>query len=204
MPNYSVVRLTKPFRSLPPRQLARLVLGASLLGSILWTSLPASTAMSGPMCTLACCAGRAPHAAGSCMNGSCHVNLSGRKSANAHHQPGSYKSEQLCGLPRFVARVAHLRATAIVGADQANGKLPANQNTLTASSLGQPCQPDCGRCLSGFANSGRKRDAATLTSATRLRTPSRVGRAVDDGKIIRNLDSQFSLCGPRGPPPSFS
>src|SRR5690349_10464722 len=54
------------------RIVVRTVLAVSLLLAFLASSFPLTTIASGPMCTLACCAGRPPHAAGSCMNGSCH------------------------------------------------------------------------------------------------------------------------------------
>jgi hypothetical protein len=79
--------------------------GATLLLSILWANIPTASLASGPMCNLACCAGRAPHAAGSCMNGSCHAFLMGRaETSKIHVHLPVHESEQLCGLPRRTTR----------------------------------------------------------------------------------------------------
>jgi len=185
-------------------RITRTFLTVALLSVFLAGSVPVMTLASGPMCTLACCAGRPPHAAGSCMNGSCHANLSRGKSGHVHHQPVIYETEQLCGMQHRAARFAKLRVTSIVSAGQESGRSGGNQNSVTASTLGKPCQPDCGSCAPGSANSNRKRDAATLAFATQPRSLNGARRAVVDGNLTRNFDSLCSQCSPRGPPLSCS
>jgi len=175
-----------------------------MLVGVLASTFPLAVVASGPMCTLTCCAGRAPHAAGSCMNGSCHANLTRRKSAHDHHQLARYQFEQLCGMRRLAARFANLRVTAILSADQDTGRFAGNQDSLTASTLGQPCQPDCGSCSTGSTSSNRKRDSATLAYAAHARPPTGARRDVVDGNLLRSLDSLCNQYSPRGPPLSFS
>ena len=75
---------------------ARTILAVTLLltlltGNIVWSAASAG----GPMCTLACCAGRAPHAAGSCMNGSCQAGVSEHDHASSsfHHHHEETQAE---------------------------------------------------------------------------------------------------------------
>ena len=83
----SVAKLNRQSSRSPLVWVSRLLVGATLLLSLLASSFPLGTLASGPMCTLACCAGRAPHAAGSCMNGSCHAFLTGHPNkGHIHHE----------------------------------------------------------------------------------------------------------------------
>src|SRR4051794_5140490 len=85
------------------KSIARVFLATILLLGFVASTLPLESIASGPLCTLSCCAGRAPHAAGSCMNGSCHAFLG--KDSSHHRAPvGTQVNEQLCGLARAVRR----------------------------------------------------------------------------------------------------
>src|ERR1700687_1161307 len=85
-----------------PRAAPRIVLAAALLLALVSSTFPVAALASAPMCHLACCAGRAPHAAGSCMNGSCHAFLTGHtKKIHIHHEAPTEQTEQLCGLSRL-------------------------------------------------------------------------------------------------------
>src|SRR5437660_6780439 len=77
---------------------ARLILAVLLLAGLASTAAPLITNASGTLCKLSCCAGRAPHAAGSCMNGACHTFLRKSQSGRLHVRP---QVEHYCGLPRF-------------------------------------------------------------------------------------------------------
>ena len=73
---------------------ARAMLAVMLLlmlvaGSIVW---PASA--SGPLCAMACCAGKAPHAAGSCMHGSCETGVTANKTGNGDAKASHHHQEQ--------------------------------------------------------------------------------------------------------------
>ena len=89
-------------------RVSRVILGAMLLVAILSANIPSSVIASGPMCTLACCAGRAPHAAGSCMNGSCHAFLAGHNQKPHIHQTRVRVAEQVCGLSRATKNASRL------------------------------------------------------------------------------------------------
>lgn len=103
-------------------RIARALLGAMLFFSVLASSFPLATLASGPMCTLACCAGRAPHAAGSCMNGSCHAFLTGHtKKIHIHHEAPTEQAEQLCGLSRLRVNASRIPLIETVTIDFGSG-----------------------------------------------------------------------------------
>jgi hypothetical protein len=185
----------------------RFALGLIVLGSVLWINLPISTATIGSLCTLACCSGRAPHAAGSCMNGSCHAVLN---RARSHaHKPIIHVQEQLCGLPQLGSNTRLARAPKAKTATRSYTQ-PADSNHLPdgtaigSSSIGKPCQPDCGSCTSAFANSNRLRNKAALSYGSKPRPPS--GRKFNgsDANLTRQLAVLCRERAPRGPPVSLS
>lgn len=187
-------------------RVARTVLTSALLAAFLAGSFPLPTIASGPMCRLACCAGRAPHVAGSCMNGSCHANLLSRsKAAHIHRQLPTPESEEMCGLPRSTGR---LNASVwLVRANPRSKETGENDTrdeaSLSATYLGKPCQPDCGSCASGFTSPSRKRDAAALGYAIQARPPSSAQLSDVEGSLTRKLSALCRQCAPRAPPLSL-
>ena len=171
--------------------------------AFLTSSLPLTTIASGPMCTLACCAGRAPHAAGSCMNGSCHANaLTRSKSAHIHRELLASHSERMCGLPRLTMRLnMSVRPPgAAVRPGQTRENNTAYKASVSATNLGKPCQADCGSCASGFTSPSRKRSVAALAYATQSRPPSNVRLADVEDSLTRKLTALCRQCAPRAPP----
>lgn len=194
-------------------RVARVILGGVLLLAILWVSIPASAIATGPMCQLACCAGRAPHAVGSCMNGSCHAFLtSHHKRSHSHHEAPSQRAEQLCGLQRLsmnTNRLPLMRVTIDFDSegysDQSRDRSnsASNQARVSTTALTKPCQPDCGSCASGFTSSKRQRHAAAGAYADRPRPPCDVRPGNVDYSPTRNLSAICRRSAPRGPPLPF-
>jgi hypothetical protein len=152
------------------------------------------------MCELACCAGRAPHAAGSCMNRSCHAVLPSRR--KAAHRVGRIASrpEHLCGVPRRI----EAKSSARIRPAQTISRTNSDQTSLSVASLARPCQPECGGCSSSFTNSNQQRSAATCSLPGRSR-PSPYVRLADLTYLkSRILDALCRQCAPRGPPLSSS
>ena len=185
----------------------RVIVGGVLLLAVLWGSVPASSLATGPMCTLACCVGRAPHAAGSCMNGSCHAFLN-RSRSHIHHEAVPRPSEQLCGLPRLTASLSRSgktlasepRLRASEGRSLKSASEPAR---LASATMGKPCALDCGAGTFSSTNQRRPREA-TLLLANRNRPPSIPGlaRAWDTNPLL--CEPRDTLASPRGPPKLFS
>ena len=191
---------------------ARVILGAALLLAILWGNIPVSTVATGPMCILACCAARAPHAAGSCMNRSCHADLRSRQIAtHIHRESPTPQFEQFCGLPKRAVRqslLSLLRAAAAHSGSSVDSKRStggqASQEapdhaSMSASSLGKPCQPDCSAGTFS-SNQRRPRESATHSFTDRARPPSNPGLLADANIFIYARDAIRWQTNPRAPP----
>jgi hypothetical protein len=184
-------------------RLAKVLVGSAVLLSILAVNLPLAVLASGPMCTLACCAGRAPHAAGSCMDGSCHVSF-GRQTRKVHsHHEATGHGEQLCGLSRLRSIGSSLLAIdtiTIVARPERSPNAPSDQTHVSPPVFTKPCQPDCGSCGPSFTKTNRQRNAVALAYANRPRPPSGITLHKRDRGLARKLDSHSRLGAPRGPP----
>lgn len=180
---------------------ARAILVALILCSLGSVALPLGSASATSACHLECCAGRAPHSAGSCRNGACHARI--RINPQAHAAPlFPTISEELCGLSSRSSAIAKRMAAArLNGLKTATGE--SNQSELTTTSAGRPCPPDCGGLASCFANAKQSRKAFA-GRAHSLRAHSVVSPS---DRFIHSVKSRAGLCRrsiPRGPPPSFA
>jgi len=194
-----------------PMLVARTILAALLLLTLLSASLPLTTIASGPTCKLACCAGRAPHAAGSCMNGSCHAFLMGRaKTSKIHLQFPVHESEQLCGLRRRTTRnsVVSLRGsialTLAASSERSRGSRTPGAANVSTSTLGKPCQPDCGTGALSSSSQSRPRDSGATSYADKPRPPSTARHEHSLFSHAKALDALCRRSRPRGPPISSS
>lgn len=196
-------------RSRPHLRIARAVLGVALLLTLLAGSFPLSTLASGPMCELACCAGRAPHAAGSCMNGSCHAFAASHQKKSHNHEA---KPEQLCGLARLKFNASRFGSFDNVTVDFTTSNNQSTNSTSTAPAtaslatpaITKPCQPDCGGLVSRSTGSRRQRDEAALAYSNRPHPPSRAKLQANDYRLTQALDACARRGVPRGPPVLFS
>ncbi len=190
---------------------ARVILGAILVLSILWANIPTAALASGPMCHLACCAGRVPHAAGSCMNGLCHAFLMGRpKTSKIHLQLPVHESEQLCGLRRRTTRnsMMSLRGstalTLLASSERSRGSRVPDAASVSTSTLGKPCQPDCGTGAFSSSSQSRTRDTGAVSYADKPRPPSTARHEHSSLSRAKALDALCRRSRPRGPPISSS
>jgi hypothetical protein len=192
---------------------ARAILGAILLLGLLSGSLPFASVSSAPVCKLACCVGRPPHAAGSCMSGSCHTGLvlHPATSNHAHEHTGKDRAEPLCGPAKITTSAALLgmqevptvsSATEGRTADRSQSPRggPEQRESVTTVVVVKPCQPDCGGCASGSTRHNRQSDLATLSYADRPRPPSSDQRAATSCEFAHNLDVLCRQSRPRAPP----
>jgi hypothetical protein len=184
-----------------------MILGAMLLLAILFANIPSPVLASGPMCTLQCCLGRAPHAAGSCRNGSCHAFLMGRpKTSKIHVQLPVHESEQLCGLPRSTTwnSVVSLRGstalTLAASAERSRGSRASEAASVSASTMGTPCQPDCGIGTFSSSSQIRPRDTGAISYADKPRPPTATRLAYSPFNLAKTLAALCRRSRPRGPP----
>ena len=192
---------------------AKVVLAALVLSSLLLASFPISTSAAGPLCKLACCSGRAPHAAGSCMNGSCHSGLN--LSSHSHqdrHKGGTpvpphklTASEPMCGVTQAAKSSTSkwARVTTRARKSYSRDRAPDDRESLSSSVFTKPCQRDCGSCASGTLNSSRSRSAIARVNGIGPRPPLSSQLTDVDSNSIRSLSGLYRQHVPRGPP-SFS
>lgn len=148
----------------------------------------------GSWCNLECCAGKAPHASGSCMKGACQTTLSTSR-AGRHHARRD-QADKFCGLPRKI----HLSSFTTWPAE---ARLFGSSDHVSSMALESPCQLDCGGCTSGFANSNRSRNSAPVAGGSRPLSPTNNHASEFRYHRIRILETQCRQGAPRGPPTSF-
>jgi hypothetical protein len=176
---------------------ARSVFVLMMLVACLSSSVPLIASASGSMCERPCCAGTAPHAAGSCMNGACHAAITHSKTSG-HAGRIASRPEHLCGSPSRIETQSSGRVRPV----QQFSRTSADQTSLSPASVMRPCQPECGGCSASSTNSNQ-RNSATIAYAERPRPPSDVRLADLAYRSSQMLDALSRHCAPRGPPLSF-
>jgi hypothetical protein len=212
-------------KAVSPRR-ARVFIAVTLLLTLIAGGISLPAAASGPLCTLACCTGRAPHAVGSCMNGSCDVGASRHDTASshqAHHhheQQAAEQSEQSSVFPGAVAsaggaemgEVPTIEALPYDSATDASDRADSTEPTSNRSSslamsaivITKPCHPDCGACASGFGATKRSRNSVMLRDCNRPLRPPVVKLPGDRQPLTRTRSALGRQTVPRGPPFFFS
>ena len=161
------------------RSITRSFLAAALSLAFFGGSFQLAQSASGSLCTLTCCAGRAPHAAGSCMNGSCRAVLKIGRHDHAHvYNP---TSDKFCGVERPATRKGSLlRRTVSHDLSSANdARDQSKQSTnpaATVAGVTKPCDPTCGAGLSTSSTQNRPRESAAAAFADKPRPPTQSQR----------------------------
>jgi len=170
----------------------RLTLAVFLLAGLASTAAPLITNASGTVCTLSCCAGRAPHAAGSCMSGACHAFLHRSQStrSHVHLQP----AEHYCGLDRFdkAAQTATSRIRTT----------PGHETIRLRGAFTSPCEADCRTCGATFGNFYHGRNFAIAAYRPEALTGQRQ-LDLNAGPVL-TCSAHSKGCAPRGPPKHFT
>ena len=185
------------------RSIGRSFLALALSLAFLGGSFQLAQSASGSLCTLTCCSGRSPHAAGSCMNGSCRAAL--KISPHDHAHVYNQTSDQFCGVVRVATRkAALLRLTAspdISAAKEAQGRSKQSTNpTTTVAGVTKPCDPTCGGGMSTSSTQTRPRESAATAFADRPRPPTQSQILGASFKFTKSLNGFWRERSPRGPP----
>lgn len=181
------------------KRLASATLASLLLAGLLAALFPLETLATGQVCNLACCAGRAPHAAGSCMDGSCHAALN-KRSTHHHSFQRSQVAEQLCGLSRIARRTSVQSNRKLDRSIQRSESQPARLSSITIT---KPCLPDCGSCAPGFVSSDFRNHAVIARrERARAHTPIRIPSACLALRLT--LTALVRESPPRAPPITLS
>jgi len=173
------------------KNIARGLLATFALAALLAGILPVETIAGGQMCTLACCAGRAPHAAGSCMDGSCHAVF---KRTDHNHRSKRQVADKLCGQPSFSRHRL----------SQHSAQTESKQESISVCAMGRPCDLDCGGAVFISSTQSRPRQFSTVAYKKKPRalSPARSGCYVESR--FKTLDGFGKQVSPRGPPVLFS
>ena len=205
--------------------LPRIVVAVVLVLALLSGIAPFKSASAGNFCTMACCAGLPPHAAGSC-----HMEMSGAGKLTPESTREA-ESDELYGLPKadkgateFIAGAAggvmgmrssgesslNLDDVTVEASDHcqvnsqtddagiSGGGNSDQAASIAAHSLAKPCPPECG---SGPTVSRVRRspDAATVARNARLRSTLKKYFYHRHNFLI--LSACREQVHPRGPPP---
>jgi hypothetical protein len=166
-----------------PGAAARMIVATLLAGAFICAALPLASVSAGNLCRLECCAARAPHAAGSCMNGACHAAVQIHKHT-LQRSSAVAPAEKLCGLQTFAKRLASV------------AKLTdAHTTDESVASLAPPCNADCGSCAVSSVSAKHK---ITIAAAYRLQ-PQRTTWSVESA-LISSHEISARQYSPRGPP----
>jgi hypothetical protein len=172
----------------------RVFLATMLLLGLLAGVLPLETMASGPTCALACCAARAPHAAGSCLNHSCHAVRTSRDHLRER------TTEPLCRSTLVARHVSRKRSYQITFSAESQPPTPAQ---LYSSTVSKTCSSDCGSCA-GFENTVRQRNVA-LTAHDQQPEPLGAIQQLDARAALnQKRNALCRQCAPRAPPLSLS
>ena len=165
---------------------ARVIMAAVLAGAFICAALPLASVSAGNVCRLECCAARTPHAAGSCMNGTCHAAIRIHKQ-RVERPPAAAPAEEFCGLKILAKRLVHV----------ANSTEPTTRDSVVT--LSAPCNADCGSCAVSSVSAKHK---ITVAATYRLQ-PQRTTWPIESDLISSHeiFQRQYS---PRGPPTSLS
>jgi hypothetical protein len=186
------------------RSLSRSVLAAVLSLAFLGGSFQLAQSASGSLCTLTCCAGRAPHAAGSCMNGSCRAVL--KISRHDHARVYNQTSDQFCGVERVAMRKGSLLRVNVSSDQNAQGQSDQKSShpAATVAGVTKPCDPTCGGGMSISSTQSRPREATAAAFADKPRPPTHSQIIAAPFTFAKPLNGFSRGSGPRGPPsPSF-
>jgi len=196
----------------------RSLLAATLIVSLLSALVPLAAASSVHLCTMACCAGKAPHEAGSCSSGL-------MKSAPKVIQ----EPEVLCGLhlqsAAYPTATRHASLKVIEAADNpdsgdsgghdagpdaranssesTSSKVPGSSR-LAAPAMTSPCATDCAAtCSVGYVRQPRPRERAAVAWAGHARPPSSCHLLRRSASSTATLRGHYQQPRPRGPPTSL-
>ena len=182
---------------------------------------PLGQTSSGHLCMMACCAGKPPHEAGLCRDGSCHIKLPIRRPPPPPKERGELygarKPRTACHSATRIQDAPSPRGEDFPPADHQHNRSVessaqeqsqrdgSRQTTIVAASmLTRQCPPDCRAVTFSYSSQSRRRDSTATSDAERPRPPSDLRLRHTSHNPAKELDA---LCGrerPRGPPLSSS
>ena len=152
--------------SFAKRFIARLLVALALASSLLSSVAPFSTASSTKLCTMACCLGKAPHVAGSCVHESCETPP---LQAHAIEAKEHLCGEEVLAQPKpVVKRRLGLRVRSTRAVTRRSAAV-SPQNSV--ANFRKPCPPDCGAAVCSSPNQRRSRELLTVALSEHAQVP---------------------------------
>ena len=174
---------------------ARFVIALVLLCALLASGLTLPEASAGHLCAMACCIGKAPHEAGSCMHESCEVVV--------EIQPVE-EAEPLCG--GHVSSHKDLK-TPVVKKSLASTDSSTHHRTskhkepgTSIKAVTKACPPDCKAGGLGYSGLKRQNDFPANGESFKQDIPLSSVRRSSVFGTARELERSFRPALPRGPP----
>jgi hypothetical protein len=166
------LRFTRPARISFARTILATMLALVLLSGI----APLSSLSRSHQCHMACCAGKPPHAEGSCSVAFIteteeeladeQVEEQAAHSQYAHGHAASATSEEIASSDHDAATMHHSAQPS------SSGKKSSRTLNVASQAMTQPCSPECAAAISASTQLPRPRDAATMSVAGNPRPPT--------------------------------
>lgn len=166
---------------------ARSVISVLLLAAFVCAVVPLASVAAGNVCRLECCAARAPHAAGSCMNRTCHAAIQIHQT-RLRRSREFVPAEQFCGLKRLAKQLGFRAITT---------DAPNTQQSV--ATLGRPCDAGCGSCAVGSLSAKGQIGMVAAYEQQPLATRW----SIDSGRVLL-VETSHGQYSPRGPPTQLS
>jgi hypothetical protein len=185
-----------------PKAIARTIL-ATLLALVLLSGIaPLNSLSRSHQCRMACCAGKSPHAEGSCSVALANENQAepadeqveenAARSHHAHHVSGA-TSEKLASSEHDGAK--HHRAQHSSPGKKSSPTLNAVSQVVTT-----PCSPECSAGALASTQLPRPRDAAAMSAAGNPRPPTLTRFKKELSTILSPSAERRRQIRPRAPP----
>jgi len=193
-----------------PRAVIRLLVAFALLLTLLGTNISWSALGNGHLCTLACCAGKAPHTAGSCMQASCDsTSLNGTSGhGHHHHVVATDDSDAPAGFAGAIASVGGSGLDDVPTIDVSNDQNPQIDSTAqhlpAVDAISVACPSECGACSTTASANKRPRNGPTVSAAHKNLAQHDTRIAARRFTTVNRRQVLIETATPRGPPSRFA
>jgi hypothetical protein len=167
------LRSTRPARI----SFARTILATMLTLMLLSGVAPLSSLSRSRQCRMACCAGKSPHAEGSCSvafaTETQEEPLEGQVEEQAAHSQHSHQ-HAASATPEKIASSDHDAAEHHTAQPPSSGKKSSRALNVASQAMTTPCSPECAAAASASTQLPRPRDAGAMSAAGNPRPPTPV------------------------------
>jgi hypothetical protein len=196
----SRLRSTRPARISFARTILATMLALALLSGI----APLNSLSRSHQCRMACCAGKSPHAEGSCSVALAteteeestdeQVEAHAAHSHDAHQHASGANSEKIASSDHDASK--HLTAQ-----HSSSGKKSSRTLKVASQAMTRPCSTECAAAVSASTQLPRPRDAAAMSAAGNPRPPTLSIFKKEFSIALSPSAERRRQIHPRAPPP---